>query len=405
MEKAKQSGRKVVVALTGRVDSAVAAFLLKKQGYDVIGLSIVTTNSDIVDDPQNLPKCHIKDLDGVQKLCEQIKIPFYATDIKSEYDYRVLDRLVENKLAGFANSSCFQCTNLRMETLYRKMVSLKADFIATGHYCKVYENLNTNEFFIHSNNSTEVDQSMLLSGLNQDVLKHLLLPLGELRREEVLKIAKNFNLELNPSSSQGGFCFKTKEASQKILDSKLPKSLVVEGSIINKKTDNIYGDHSGLVFHYMGESEVVTNSGMKVDKSLEVIEFNHEKNFLYLGKSEDLSFAGAQITNLVTTRSLDRRKPLACYIKFKYNDEYVPANMFFKNNDTAFLEFEKTVYPLIKAEQIVIYDSNKRNSKIIGYAFVRERGSYEQLDRLKDYRAKKGQDEEAVSHTNTNFKF
>jgi len=394
-EKLKLSDKRVIVALTGRVDSAVAAFLLKKQGYDVIGLAIVVGNKDLTKNESDLPKCYIDNLDKIKNFCESIKIPFYATDIKSEYDYEVVDRLVDNKLSGFANSSCFDCSRLRMNTLFSKMKALDADFIATGHYCKVYENLNSNEYFVHSNNTTEVDQSVFLTGLRQEVLKHLILPLGELRKEEVLKIAKNFKLQVSDSKKAENFCFRTNESIENILKKRVPKSLIQEGVMINKATESIYGDHKGLVYHYIGQENLETSSGLKIDKNLQVVAFDHKKSFLYLGPSTNLAFKGAQIINLSVSKRLDKRKPLHCYIKFKYSNQYISTHLYFKNNGSGYIDFDEIIYPLLVGEQIIFYDTDKRNSKIIGSASVRKRGVFMGLDRVVDYRPREVKEEGA----------
>lgn len=390
----KNSDKKVVVALTGRADSAVAAFLLKKQGYQVIGLSIVVSSSDLVDDEKFLPKCHIIDLEKVKKFCESIKIPFYATDSKSQFENDVLDKLVSKKLTATANSSCFDCTQMRMDILYKKMIALKADYIATGHYCKVHKNLNSQEFFIHSNTDPKCDQSYLMAGLKQDYLKHLILPLGELRKEEVNKIVKNFNLLSDKSVEQVGFCFRLKESTDKIVNNKVPKSLIKEGQVINKKSEHIYGDHNGIIHHYITESESILNSNSNVEKGLEVVDYDFNSGQIFVGDKEYLTFHGSQIVSLIIAEGLSKSRPLTCYIKFKYSADFVKANLYFKNNNTAYLDFDESVYPLIKGESIVIYDSNVRNSKIIGYAQVGNRGLFKPIDRVEFFRTKNEDDNE-----------
>jgi tRNA-specific 2-thiouridylase len=401
------TAKRVVVAMTGRVDSTVAAFLLKKQGYDVLGLAIVVSSSDLTGTVDTLPTCYLKDLDKIRELCERIKIPFYATDVKSEFEYRVIDKLVESKLGAYANSTCFECSKLRMNVLFKKMKSLKADYIATGHYCKVYENLNSNEYFIHSNNTVEVDQSIYLTGLDQELLRHLILPLGELRREEVLKIARNFNLNVESSVKDNSFCFKTADSTKKILEIRVPKSMINEGIFLNKESESIYGDHHGIIYHYIGEKNIETLSGVKIDKTLEVVDYDDKKFFIYLGTEKDLAFKGAQIIDLKVSPRLDRRKPLHCYIKFKYSKEYISSHIFFKNNGSAYIEFEQLVYPLLELEQIVLYDSDNRNSKVMGSALVKRRGSFKALDRVKEFRPKSSEsqagsiDEDSSDRTDT----
>ncbi len=393
----KGSVKKVVVALTGRVDSAVAAFLLKKQGFDVIGLAMVTGFSG----DHDAPKCHISDMDSVQKLCDKMKIPLYASDIKSEFDYEVMDRLVEGKLNALANSSCFQCTSIRMKILLKKMKALNADMIATGHYCKVHQNLNSNEFYIHANNNIDVDQSVLLAGLDQEILKHLILPLGELRRVEVLKIAKNYGLHKNPSNEHFDFCFKSVESVKDIIAAKVAPSLIKKGNYISSDGETIYGEHAGITEHFIGQKDLVADGGVKLDKTFQIIGYKARVGDIIVGKLEEVSFLGAQLTGLETSLRLDMRKPLHCYIKFKYSNEHMEAHLYFKNNKSAYIEFTQEIKPLYKREQIVIYNSDKRNAKVIGSGFVNARGEYKNIDRVAVYR-KGDEDEEEIF---TDFKF
>ena len=400
----KESSKKVVVALTGRVDSAVAAFLLKKQGYDVVGLAMVVCSESLTESKASLPRCHIDDLEKVRELCSRIKIPFYATDIKSEYDYSVLDRHVENKLNGLANSSCFQCTNLRMKTLFEKMKALNADAIATGHYCKIYPNLNTNEYHVYSNNTSSVDQSMMLAGLPHEILEHLILPLGELRREEVEKIARSFNLNVTPRKEQVEFCFQRDEG-KKILEAKVPKSFIKEGLLVNVDRETIYGEHKGLIYHYIGEVNPGGELMLKADKGLEVVDYDTVKKSLIVGPSSELSFKGVQVTNFSISAKVDKRKPLSCYVKFKYSEDYIEVTLFFKNNNSALVEFNNSIYPILKSEQIVIYDSNKRNSKVIGFANVGSRGEYSPLNRLEGYSRNNVDKDEPEDQSSSFFHF
>lgn len=404
-EKQDLSGKTVIVGLTGRMDSAVAAFLLKKQGFKVIGLSMVNINKDIVSDEQYLPQCHIIDLDSVRSFCDSINIPFYATDAKPQFEMEVLDRLVTNKLVGRANSSCYNCTRLRIKILYNKMKQLKADMFATGHYCKVYKNFSSDEYFIHSNNDPESDQSYLLAGLEKEYLKHLVLPLGELRKEEVQKIAKNFGLKAKNSILQEGFCFREKEASEKILKNTIPKSLIKEGQFVNIENDTVLGEHDGIIYHYVTESEFTVRGTATLEKGIEIVGYNFQSGTINIGKPSRLTFSGTQVVNLMMSGALDRKKPIPCYIKFKYENKFTKAILYLKNNKTAYLDFEDEIYPLIEGELMSIYDSNGRNSKIIGLGTVGDRGNFELVDRVADYRTKIDEDSDVKVQYVNQFKF
>ncbi|MEX0798371.1 MAG: hypothetical protein WD025_02955 [Bacteriovoracaceae bacterium] len=390
------AGKKVVVGMTGRMDSAMAAFLLKKQGMDVIGLSIVTTNDAIVDKKELLPLCHIQDLEKVRELCERIGAPFYATNAKPQFESEVIDRIVCNKLLGKANSSCFDCAQLRMWILFDKMQTLKADYIATGHYAKVHQNLVSKEFFIHSNNDENSDQSFLLAGTHPSIIEKLILPLGDLNKKEVAKYAKHFSLPAAPSMEQKGFCFRTKESSTSILKSRVPKSLIRPGPVENLDSGNTQGEHEGVVFHYLTEKELDFKSSAHVDKNLEIVGYNYSKAAVYIGHGKHLSFKGAQLSRMALSAGLDKTAPINCFVKFKYSNMFVKADLFFKNNDSAFLQFSEKIYPLIPEEVLVIYDSDSSNSKVIGWGLVGARGDFKLVNRVERFeRAEENESTEA----------
>lgn len=401
--KEKQSGNTVIIGLTGRVDSAVAAFLLQKQGFNVIGISIVNSNAELVDKPEFLPKCHIDNLDLVKNFCDKIGIPFYATNTVSRFNSEVVDKLVSNKILGMANSSCFNCTRSRFNILLEKMTTLKADYIASGHYAKVHKNHSTGESFIHPNQDVHSDQSFLLAGLSHDVLDRLILPLGELRKNEVIKIAKKFNLLTTESKDQTGFCFRSKESAQKILNISVPKSLKRPGSVENTLNETTVGEHESMIFHYIGETEPTFKESQHLDKNLQITKFDYKSSTIYLGLEKDVTYEGTQLSDMHFAKRFDISKPLACYVKFKYSNAFIRVDLYFKNNSSSIVEFHSPVYPLIPGEVLVFYDKNSSNAKIIGWGLVSRRGKFSQINRVEDFEANKNEDEEVKPHNYWKF--
>ena len=397
------AGKKVVVGLTGRVGSAVAAFLLKKQGMDVIGVSIVTS-SNAKDDDSLYPTCHIDDLTIVQEFCADLKIPFFATDGKSQFEYDVLDPLLANKLVCGSNLSCFNCTNFRLKVLLDKMTKLRADFIATGHFCKVQKNFSANEYFVHSNSDVNSDQSFLLSGIDERYLKHLILPLGELRAEEVNKIATSFDLKVKKSRYKRGFCFQDEESFSYYSKEKIPKSFLSDGQVINVDTDNFHGDHEGVTHHYITQKDLTFKAINPSDKDLEIVGYDYSKHLLKIGSKKNLTFKSCQLNNLQLSKGFDRSKPFQCFIKNKYNHEFVKTQLLFKNNSSALVLFEKEIYPVITGEILVIFDKNTRNSKVIGQGYVGIGRDFNLIDRADQFRSK-DLDDEAPEFSVKTFRF
>lgn len=392
-ERLKSSGT-VLVGLTGRMDSAVAAYLLKKQGYNVIGLSIVTCGSSLAKDESKLPNCYIHNLDAVKQLCHSLGISFYATDVKSQFESEIIDPLIANRLMARANTSCFRCTALRMLTLYEKMLQLKADFISTGHYAKVLKNIHSGQYFIHSNNDFESDQSIVLAAMPSEVLEKLILPLGELRKSDVIKIAKRFQIPAIQAEKKQSFCFTDKNTVNELVKSKVPKSLLKEGQAILKSSGNFYGDHHGMAFHYIGEKNVVFEGLSTTMKDCEIVGYQYQQGTIEVGPASYLTFEGTEVIRLHLSKGVDTSAPIHCFFKFKHSGQFYPCTLFFKNNNNALIEFKEKIYPIIPYETIILYDSNGRNSKVIGSGQVGRPGHFKLIDRVAEFRPKQIEDEQ-----------
>ena len=321
----------------------------------------------------------------------------------------IADLLVVNKLTANANTACFQCTHMRLKVLFEKMKLLNADYIATGHFAKVRKNLNSEEYFIHSNNDKNADQSYLLAGLDSFYLKHLILPLGELSQEEVEKIGKKFKISTeNPHVKKSHFCFRKKDSYLDYANSKVPKSLLKEGNVQDIDTETIYTDHDGILSHYITEKSLSFNETPLADKELEIVDYNFVSGTIYVGKGPNLTHQGFQLVDLKIGKGLDITKPMICYLKSKNANKYYKAHLFFKNNSSALIECFDSMYPIIPGEIFVIYDRDTRNSKVIGQGRIGNIGDFQLVDRVNEFRAdevKEEQGEDERPQEKSIFKF
>ena len=192
---------KILVAMTGRIDSTIAAYLLKRQGHDVIGIGIVFGRSPTAGDADKdkaefVGVYQLSDVESVKKICQQIDIPFFAVDATKKYQARITDQLVGARVGGLLFSPKVHCNKLIFETLIEKMEKLGADAISSGHYSKVIKNLNNVDFNIYVANDIEHDQSYLLSQLTQEQLSKIVFPLAEMRKKEVEKVREMISVKV-----------------------------------------------------------------------------------------------------------------------------------------------------------------------------------------------------------------
>ncbi len=383
---------KVLVGVTGSIDSLVTAFLLKKQGFQVIALAINTWSEGTKDREEvAAPKCYIKDLDKLRNICDKIDVQFYASEAKSRFDLEVLEIFLANKLTGMANISCMYCTSTRFHILYEKMKKLNCHFIATGHFAKMYKNHQNGEYFIHSANDKNYDQSTLMAGLPQEILRKTLLPLAELKKSEVEIIAKNFGLDMNGSRDSSEMCFSSNEKIVTLIEKRVPKSLRSNGNILFYKSEKYMAEQSGLYNFQLGDKQLKDSAGGRIDlkKGQEVVKFNYKNSIVYVGDKSYNETKGVQAINVSFSSEMDRTKPMKVYCKVNCNNEYFEATLFYKNNSSLYIEFKEPRYLLVENDKIIFYDKNTKGAKILGHGFIAMKGEYSKIDRTKEYKSDK----------------
>src|SRR3989338_3464525 len=169
---------RVVVAMSGGVDSSVCAYLLKKEGYDVIGVTIKTWSNSECKDEKSKGCCSIRDIDDARSVARKIDIPYYVMDLSSDFKEKVIDYFVGEYLVGRTPNPCIECNNhIKFGLLKKKADELGAAFIATGHYAIKGFDEATGRYFITEGEDLSKDQSYVLSGLNQEQLAKTLLPI------------------------------------------------------------------------------------------------------------------------------------------------------------------------------------------------------------------------------------
>jgi tRNA-specific 2-thiouridylase len=386
---------RILVGVTGSIDSCVAAFLLKKQGFQVTALAINSWEKGR-SDLKNItpPRCHIEDLHKLKNFFESLDIPFYATDIKDQYKENILETVVGEKLTGRANSSCLACTHLRFQTMFEKMKLLRCHYIATGNYAKTFKNHQTNEYYIHSSNDIKNDQSYFIAGLDQKILRKLLFPLAELKKDEVDRIANNFSLSLRPTNKRENICFDDDENFPELIKKMVPESLREPGQVLESKTEHYLTDQKGFFYFRVGQKQLKFDKGNNsVERNMSVIDFKYTNKAMYVGLEEENKYRGCQIVNVGFTSEVDKTKPLKVFVRRKLKTYYQEATLFYKNNNTLYMEFAEPVSFLEENEKLVFYEKDGKSSRILGYGHVATKGEYIPLDRAEDFRSHNKQDE------------
>lgn len=400
--RANNSNIKVIIGMTGGQDSTVAAYLLKKQGYDVIGVALCFAPVEELEDEEELEnedekkkekskekskeKEKVDDSNGdtnkapakfkgiyvvnkieeIKKLCDKLEIPFYGVNSQKIYQAKITDNIVSARLGGYHFQPKVFCTEVICEVLLEKAELLNADYIATGHLAKVIKNQTTNDYGVHISNDLENDQSYLLSRLNQKFLSKLLLPLSELRKEEVEKLLKLKQFPVLDTKNDGDILYR-KDLKDFVRD-RIPKSMVKEGQIINHYDDTVFGDHDGHHQFYLGQQNLVNKQGSvnPIEKSLMVSEVNISNGLVKLVNPEKFKYNILYIGDCIIDNKLNVTTPIEGYARTSAESELFPIIMYFKNNNKVKLVLKKfNDGMLFKGDYVVVYSKNTASGKVL----------------------------------------
>lgn len=307
----------VVVGMSGGVDSSVTAYLLKEEGYNVIGLFMrnwdTSINNDILGNPYlNNEICtQEQDYNDALKVCNDLNIPLHRIDFTKEYwDYVFTYFLDELKRGRTPNPDIMCNKYIKFDMFVKEALKLKADYIATGHYAriengKLLKGIDNNK-----------DQTYFLSQLSNKQLNKVLFPIGNITKEEVRNIAAKLNLNVADKKDSTGICFIGERHFKAFLSNYLPH---MPGNIINIETNEIVGKHMGLMYYTIGQRKGLDIGG-STDK-IYVVGKNIKDNILYVAFNDNNQYLYSDEALIEDVNWISNNKPIKCKAKFRYRQE------------------------------------------------------------------------------------
>ena len=347
-------GKKVVIGMSGGVDSSVAAILLKNQGYDVIGLFMrnwdSTMNNDFLGNP-NLDNdiCpQEEDYNDAKKVCDKIGIPLHRIDFVKEYwDYVFTYFLDELKCGRTPNPDIMCNKYIKFDYFIREAKKLGAEYIATGHYARMKDG-----YLLRGVDSNK-DQTYFLSQLTKEQLENVLFPIGDLEKPEVRKIAEEYDLVTAKKKDSTGICFIGERNFKKFLENYLPNK---PGDVIDIDKGEKVGEHAGLMYYTIGQRKGLNIGGNK-DKMF-VVGKDLQKNILYVSFGEDNHYLISNSCLLDNINFNCDIRPNECTAKFRYRGEDYPVKLEYLDNGEIIVRYNdvKAVTP---GQACVFYQSEK----------------------------------------------
>ncbi len=335
--------KKVVIGMSGGVDSSVAAIILKNQGYEVIGLFMRNWDSSINNDYLGNPNLNNnicpqeQDYNDAKMVCDKLGIPLHRIDFVKEYwDYVFTYFLDELKVGRTPNPDIMCNKYIKFDLFIKEAKRLGADYIATGHYARIKDG----ELLRGIDDNK--DQTYFLSQLSKEQLKNVLFPVGDIKKEEVRKIAMSYDLITAKKKDSTGICFIGERNFQNFLKNYLPS---MPGMVVDIENNKVIGKHEGLMYYTIGQRKGL-NIGGNSDKMF-VVGKNLEKNILYVAFGSDNEYLKSDSCLVYNMNFISDLRPTNLTAKFRYRQADIPVKVEYLNDFEIIVRYDnvKAVTP------------------------------------------------------------
>jgi tRNA-uridine 2-sulfurtransferase len=357
-----KEGRKkrLVVGLSGGINSFVAAYLLKIQKYELIGVTVALGWDDIKDKQEKVISCHLNQskLDAIKEFCQQLGISHVLIKAHDEYKNNVIDQWLGQKLTGSKLSPCWNCHELRMKMLHQKMLEMEAQGLVTGHLAKLFRHEVHHSVYVHSSNDEIHDQSDLLSRLSHEVLDSLMLPLSDLQQKEIIKLAENFGLTSTPSDIGMHSCLTQDAEIDPVIEALVPKKYLQIGDIEDTE-ENSYGEHTGVVHYQYGKALTLARPK---GQELYVAGYVFQEKKLLVARETHFIRKKVFLTHCKISEETPWWEPLKGVLKIG-TENFVDCWIYPKNLNSAVVELEAP-HKILEGDMVAIFRKKGKNSKV-----------------------------------------
>lgn len=354
--------KRIIVGMSGGVDSSVTAALLQAEGHEVIGLFMRNwdslLNNDLADN--NIEDICPQEQDYLDALavCKKLNIKLARIDFVKEYWDDVFNYfLAEFKKSRTPNPDILCNKYIKFDAFLKyAQKKMQADYIAMGHYARINYHPITKQYQLLKGIDENKDQSYFLCQLTQNQLKYSLFPLGNKTKTEVRALAKKYNLPTATKKDSTGICFIGNRNFQKFLTNYLPAN---PGKIVDINTKNIIGSHNGVYYYTLGQRKGINLSGMKVPYF--VVEKDVANNILYVANDNQnqwLMNSGCTVKSLNWITSINLKRSITCLAKFRYRQSDVIVNINVINDDEIKVEFSEKIRAITPGQTAVFYDND-----------------------------------------------
>lgn len=346
--------KRVVVGMSGGVDSSVAAYLLKEAGYEVIGVTMqIWQDEDQATMEENGGCCGLSAVDDARRVAQALDIPYYVMNFKEEFRTNVMDYFITEYLAGRTPNPCIACNRyVKWESLLKRSMDIGADYIATGHYAQI-ERLPDGRFSLKKSATAAKDQTYALYNLTQEQLSHTLMPVGAYTKDEIRAIAEKIQLPVAHKPDSQEICFVPDHDYAKFIEENSDAD-IRPGNFVNTKGE-VIGTHKGITHYTIGQRKGLN---LSMGHPVFVAEIRPETNEVVIGENEDIFSKELFADRLNYMSRADFDDGMAVMAKIRYNHKGSLCRLYHEGEDRVRCIFEEPQRAITPGQAVVFYDGN-----------------------------------------------